>query len=200
MLILRLGRGEFQSDNFPSLLDAGRPIWLCPFGRVLWWEPRDSCKALLLGFRAGDSFRFSLGQKTPGIAQVRYLKQNSRRKDAVSKMTLETRETLEVNINFGTLQCFFCPGMACYWLQTLQPLSSSFWGRNLEVGKGMSKYLAVMGRKLLQETWTSCDGWTSSLKKIVFLPIPTIPGWVAIWGEDWVCRCSQPWWSGWVQI
>ena len=23
-------------------------------------------------------------------------------------MTLETRETLEVNINFGTLQCFFC--------------------------------------------------------------------------------------------
>ena len=107
MLILRLGRGEFQSDNFPSLLDAGRPIWLCPFGRVLWWEPRDSCKALLLGFRAGDSFRFSLGQKTPGIAQVRYLKQNSRRKDAVSEMTLETRETLEVNINFATLQCFF---------------------------------------------------------------------------------------------
>ena len=56
---------------------------------------------------------FHWEQKTPGIAQVRYLKQNSRRKDAVSEMTLETRETLEVNINFGTLQCF-CPGMACY--------------------------------------------------------------------------------------
>ena len=38
-----------------------------------------------------------------GIAQVRYLKQNSRRKDAVSEMTLATRKTLEVNINFATL-------------------------------------------------------------------------------------------------
>ena len=133
--------------------------------------------------RSGRGYWFS-PWKEPGVAQVRYLKQNSRRKDAVSKMTLETRETLEVNINFATLQCFFCPGMACYWLQTLQPLSSSFWGRNLEVGKGMSKYLAVMERKLLQEMWTSCNGWTSSLKKNVFLPIPTIPGWVAIWGED----------------
>ena len=56
--------------------------------------------------RSGRGYWFS-PWKEPGVAQVRYLKQNSRRKDAVSKMTLETRETLEVNINFATLQCFF---------------------------------------------------------------------------------------------
>ena len=44
--------------------------------------------------------------KKPGIAQVRYLKQNSRRKDAVSEMTLETREALEVNVNFRHTQVF----------------------------------------------------------------------------------------------
>ena len=37
------------------------------------------------------------------VEQVRYLKQNSRRKDAVSEMSLETREALEVNLNFATI-------------------------------------------------------------------------------------------------
>ena len=45
-------------------------------------------------------------KKKPGIAQVRYLKQNSRRKDAVSKMTLETGEALEVDDNFRHTQVF----------------------------------------------------------------------------------------------
>ena len=60
----------------------------------------------MLGFGAGDSFRLSQRTKKPGIAQVRYLKQNSRRKDAVSEMTLETREALEVNVNFSHTQVF----------------------------------------------------------------------------------------------
>ena len=54
----------------------------------------------MLGFGPGDSFRLA---KNPGIVQVRYLKQNSRRKDAVSEITLETMEALEVCVNFVTL-------------------------------------------------------------------------------------------------
>ena len=101
-------------------------FWPSSLMRALWFLQSTSVGIW-------SRLRFSLGQKTDGIEQVRYLKQNSRRKDAVSEMTLETREALEVNVNFATI--FFGLGMVSCWLQTLQLLSSSFWARGLEVGK-----------------------------------------------------------------
>ena len=149
--------------------------------------------------RSGRGYWFS-PWKEPGIAQVRYLKQNSRRKDAVSKMTLETRETLEVNINFGTLQCFFLSrnGLLLTTNSTttfFKFLREKSWG-----GKRHEQVSCSYGKEALARDVDRLRRMNKQLEKECVLAIPTIPGWVAIWGEDKVWRCSQPWWSGWVRI
>ena len=184
-------KSENDQRQFEVSQDAGAWIWLCLVGRVLWRESRDSRKAILLGFKAGDVAE-ELEKKT------------TRRSGTWDKIPEERKQwarslwKLRKHLKWGL-------DAVCSMLKALSlrsglqlitnstTTSSKSLSRKLKGWKAIFlkwsfRILPVMGKKLSLKMLTSFDVWTNNLRKTAsFLPRTITSG---IWSKGLLLKIS----------